>query len=317
MSKGYRDAFPVDSANCASTVGRPEFFDSPPAVFPGREICEASHEERSARFRGILERKLHGIAFSPYVGPQRPGIEISEEQILERLQIIAPHTRWIRTFSCIEGNQHTARIASSLGLKTMVGVGLGADFDDNEVELQNGIKVAQEGHADILAIGNEILLREDMSPAQLIEYMERARSEAPGVCISYVDAYFLFENHPEVADACDVLLINCYPFWERCPLEYSLFYMQEMYRRTGAVAKGKKIIISETGWPSSGTPYGSAIPGPEHALTYFLNAAHWVEEAGIDLFYFAAFDEAWKIDDEGDVGAYWGLWDNDGNLKYT
>lgn len=317
MSKGYRDAFPVDSASSANTVGRPEFFASPPAVFPGGDILRADHAARLSLFREILARKLHGIAFSPYVGRQRPGMEISEEQILERLKIIAPFTRWIRTFSCIEGNQHTARIARGLGLKTMVGVGLGADRDDNEVELENGIAVARDGYADILAVGNEILLREDMSPAELIGYIERAKREAPGVCVSYVDAYFLFENHPEVADACDVLLINCYPFWERCPLEYSLYYMQEMVRRTQAVAKGKKIIISETGWPSAGTPYGSSVPGPENALSYFLNAARWVEEAGIDLFYFAAFDESWKIDDEGDVGAYWGLWDNDGNLKFT
>jgi exo-beta-1,3-glucanase (GH17 family) len=32
--------------------------------------------------------------------------------------------------------------------------------------------------------------------------------------------------------------------------------------------------------------------------------------------YFSSFDEAWKIDSEGDVGAYWGIWDKDGKLKY-
>ena len=51
----------------------------------------------------------------------------------------------------------------------------------------------------------------------------------------------------------------------------------------------------------------------EHVVRYNRE----VEEAGIDLFYFAAFDESWKTDDEGDVGAFWGLWDNDGNLKYS
>ena len=28
------------------------------------------------------------------------------------------------------------------------------------------------------------------------------------------------------------------------------------------------------------------------------------------------FDEAWKVEDEGDVGAFWGLWDEDGKAKY-
>ena len=31
--------------------------------------------------------------------------------------------------------------------------------------------------------------------------------------------------------------------------------------------------------------------------------------------YFEAFDESWKAKYEGSRGAYWGLWDKDGNLK--
>ena len=29
------------------------------------------------------------------------------------------------------------------------------------------------------------------------------------------------------------------------------------------------------------------------------------------------FDESWKIGAEGDVGAYWGLWDKNEKLKYS
>ena len=36
----------------------------------------------------------------------------------------------------------------------------------------------------------------------------------------------------------------------------------------------------------------------------------------IEIFYFSSFDESWKVGAEGDVGAYWGLWDKDENLKY-
>ena len=43
----------------------------------------------------------------------------------------------------------------------------------------------------------------------------------------------------------------------------------------------------------------------------------WAEEDGVEIFYFSSFDETWKVDAEGDVGAYWGLWDKDGNLKYV
>ena len=30
------------------------------------------------------------------------------------------------------------------------------------------------------------------------------------------------------------------------------------------------------------------------------------EQENIEIFYFSSFDEAWKISDEGEVGAYWG-----------
>ena len=316
MSKGYRAAFPVDSRSSGNLAGRPAFFTSPPTGFPGLDFAAMSWQDCLLLLRRLLEEKIHGIAYSPYVDGQSPGTEVSPQQIAARLDIIKEHTRWIRTFSCIEGNQETPRIAHENGLQTMVGVGLGEDREENEIELENGIAIARAGHADILAVGNEVLLRGDLSEDELLQHIERAKKAAPGVPVGYVDAYFLFEKHPRLVDACDLLLINCYPFWEHCPFEYSLYHMQEMYRRTERIAQGKKIIISETGWPSTGTPYGGAVPGLENALKYFLNAYQWAEDEGIDIFYFSSFDESWKTGDEGDVGAYWGLWDKDGYLKY-
>ena len=198
----------------------------------------------------------------------------------------------------------------------MVGVGLTEDKEANEVELANGIEVARAGHADILAVGNEILLREDLTEDELIDYINRAREAAPSVPVSYVDAYFLFEKYPRVADACDVLLINCYPFWESCAADYAILYMKEMYRRAQRAANGKKVIISETGWPTVGTAFGAAVPSYENALEYFIRTYQWAAEEDIEIVYFSSFDESWKVGDEGDVGAYWGLWDTQGNLKY-
>lgn len=316
MSKGYRDAFPVDSRSSANPMGRPDFFSSPPEVFAGTDFSQVDQARKISLLQEILRNKIHGIAYSPYLDGQSPGIEVSEAQILERLNIIKPFTRWIRTFSCIEGNQATPRIAHENGLQTMVGIGLGDDADENEQEMVNGLEIARAGHADILAVGNEVLLRGDLSEDELLERIEHAKREAPGVPVGYVDAYFLFENHPRLVEACDVLLINCYPFWEYCSAEYAHHYMQEMYRKTVRVARGKKVIISETGWPTQGTPYGAAVPGYDNALNYFLNAYQWANQEGIEIFYFSSFDESWKTGDEGDVGAYWGLWDQEGQLKF-
>lgn len=267
--------------------------------------------------REILDAKIHGLSFSPYVEGQGPGTQIGEAQIRERLAVIQPYVRWIRTFSCSEGNELIPAIAKENGLATMVGVWLDGNKEQNEVELANAIKIANAGHADILGVGNEVLLRGDLTEDELIEYIERTRHSVSGVPVGYVDAYFEFEVHPRITAACDVILANCYPFWEGCPADHALLYMKEMYRRAQRAANGKPVIISETGWPNIGTPTDGAVPSFENAIKYFIDTFQWAEQDGVEIFYFSSFDEAWKVDAEGDVGAYWGLWDKDGNPKYV
>ncbi len=282
----------------------------------GIDFSKHSVDDLRALVRQILEAKIHGTSFSPYIEGQGPGTQLGEAQIRERLSVIQPYVRWIRSFSCTEGNELIPQIAAENGLKTMVGVWLDDDKEHNEKELANAIDVAKAGHANILAVGNEVLLRGDLTEDELIDYIDHAKQAVPDIEVGYVDAYFKFAVHPRVAEACDVILANCYPFWEGCPADHALLYMKEMYRRAVHAANGKKVIISETGWPNVGTPEGGAVPSFANAIKYFINTCQWAEEENIEIVYFSSFDETWKVDAEGDVGAYWGIWDKDGSCKY-
>ena len=282
----------------------------------GINYSNLSNEELGGIAAKIVADKIHGISFSPYIEGQGPGTQIGESQIRERLNIIQPNINWVRSFSCTEGNEQIPKVAQENGLKTMVGVWLDDDLETNEKELTNAIEVAKAGHVTILAVGNEVLLRGDLTEDQLIDYINRAKQALPDIEVGYVDAYFEFEDHPRVTEACDVILANCYPFWEGCAADYALLYMKDMYRRAVRAGGGKKVIITETGWPNVGTATGGAIPSNENAMKYFIDTYLWAEEEGIEVFYFSSFDETWKVADEGDVGAYWGLWDKDGKFKY-
>ena len=282
----------------------------------GIDISSLTTDDLRDLVRKILESKIHGISFSPYVEGQGPGTVIEEAQIRERLAVIEPHVRWIRTFSCTDGHEHIPAIAREKKLKTMVGVWLDDDREHNDLELENAIRIANEGHVDILAIGNEVLLRGDLTEDELLDYMRRAKEGAPNVEVGYVDAYFEFVDHPRITDACDVLLANCYPFWEGCSAEHALLYMKDMYNRVQSVANGKRVIVSETGWPNIGTAEGAAVPSFENAIKYFIDTCRWADDESVEIFYFSSFDESWKVGAEGDVGAYWGLWDKDGRPKY-
>ena len=257
-----------------------------------------------------LDAKMHGICFSPYEGEQQPGDPISEEQIRRKLALLQPHAKWIRVFSCTEGNDQIPVLAREYGFKTLVGAWLSDDKEKNAEEIERLVELARDGYVDIAAVGNEVMYREELEEAELIAYIQEVKAALPDIPVGYVDAYYEFTNRPLITEACDVILSNCYPYWEGCHIDYSLLYMKQMYYQAKQAAGSKPVIITETGWPSSGEALGAAEPGYENALKYFINAQSWSQKEDIPMFYFSAFDEGWKVGAEGSVGAFWGLWDH-------
>lgn len=282
----------------------------------GIDYSNKSPEELDDLLKEVLNSGMHGLCYSAYEEGQKPGDVLSEEQIRRRMKIISPYTNWVRSFSCIEGNELIPKIAKEFGLKTLVGAWLGDDSEKNEIEIQALINLAKDGFVDIAAVGNEVLYRKDLSEEELLKFILRVKEAIPGIPVGYVDAYYEFSIRPEITEACDVILANCYPFWEGCHLDYSLVYMKQMYYQARVAGKGKKVIISETGWPSFGTSFKDSHPSKESAIRYFINTQKWSAEDDIEIFYFTSFDESWKVGAEGDVGAFWGIWDKEEKLKY-
>ncbi|MFL2584843.1 MAG: glycosyl hydrolase family 17 protein [Flavobacteriaceae bacterium] len=284
----------------------------------GVNFDKYSEKQLKSLWRKTLEAGMHGICFSMYEDGQEPGDTITVAQVERRVKILKPYTNWIRSFSCIEGNEHIPRVAKQHGLKTLVGAWLGDDDEKNKQEIKALIELANEGNVDIAAVGNEVLYRNDLSLDELIDYMKEVRAAIPAhIPIGYVDAYYEFSAHPELVEHSDVILSNCYPFWEGCPAEYALLHMQSMYGQAMDAAKGKKVIITEAGWPSKGENLKGAIPSEVHAMQYFINTQTWAKRSNVEVFYFSSFDESWKVGPEGEVGAYWGLWDKDENIKFS
>ncbi len=282
----------------------------------GVDFTNKSAEQIEKLFYQSLKNGIHGLCYSAYEEGQEPGDILSREQIHRRMEIIAPYTKWVRSFSCIEGNELIPQVAREYELKTLVGAWLGTDKDLNEKEIEGIIKLSRDGYVDIAAIGNEVLYRNELTEEELLGYINRVKEAIPDVQVGYVDAYYEFTDHPRITEACDVILANCYPFWEGCHIDYSLVYMKQMFHQAKHAANGKKVIITETGWPSEGTNCKAAAPSRENAMEYFINTQNWMQEEDIDIFYFSSFDVSWKVGSEGDVGAYWGLWDKKGALKF-
>ena len=266
----------------------------------------------------VINYKTFGQDFSPYIDGQDPNLRspISEQQLRTRMQIVAPYTQWIRTFGTTDGLEKAGLVARSLGLKAAIGAWLGRDLAANEQQVTNLINICQAGQCDLAIVGSEVLLRGDLSEAQLIDYIKRVRQAVPAsIPVTTADVYIQFLTHPNVIANIDLIMANFYPYWEGTRIDLAMGALHTRYGEVKAAAGGKQVIVSETGWPSAGDQIGAAVPSSQNASFYFLNFVSWARANEIQYFYFESFDESWKAKHEGPQGAHWGIWDKDGNLK--
>eukprot|EP01093_Parvamoeba_rugata_P013065 TRINITY_DN3950_c0_g1_i1.p1 TRINITY_DN3950_c0_g1~~TRINITY_DN3950_c0_g1_i1.p1 ORF type:complete len:477 (-),score=93.78 TRINITY_DN3950_c0_g1_i1:177-1607(-) len=275
-------------------------------------------EEVKKLYKKRLNAKLHGLSFSPYVEGQDTDDILSETQIRRRMNIISPYTNWVRAFSCTEGNELIPKVAHKKGLKSIVGAWISNDKERNEREIEALIKLAKLGHVNIAAVGNEVLLRGEITEEELIIYIKRVKEALSGlqIPVGYVDTYYEYYKRPELVEVSDVILANCYPFWEGFSIDDSLDYLRQMHAITKEVSKGKQVIIAETGWPSQGQTVEDAHPSQLNAMKYFIQTQEWANSEGVEIFHFSSFDESWKVRSEGELGGRWGIWDKNEKLKF-
>ncbi len=282
----------------------------------GNDLSSKTEAELKADFSDTLNNGIHGLCFSPYLEGQNAEDSVSANQIKKRLDIITPNTKWIRSFSCTQGNEMIPGIARQNGLKTVVGAWISDDLERNEKEIESLIALGKAGLVDVAAVGNEVLHRQEISEQQIIGYLKRVKEALPSTTVGYVDAYYQFLDRPNLVANCDALLVNFYPFWEGANNDFSVSYLQNMFEITQNVANGKKIIITETGWPNKGESVQEAIPSELNAMKYFIASQEWAKNNNLEIFHFSSFDESWKAKQEGTVGTAWGIWDKNEKLKY-
>jgi exo-beta-1,3-glucanase (GH17 family) len=232
------------------------------------------------------------------------------------MAVIRPYTEWIRTYRCTDGTEKAGTVAHEFGLKAAIGAWIDDNLGANNLEISNLITAANSGHVDLAIVGSEVLRRGKIEDTRLVDYINYVKQRVPtSVKVTTADIYAEFLAHSVVLEAVDVVLVNYYPYWEGVEVHTAVARLHSSHQQVVAAAGGKPVIVSETGWPSGGNAKFNAVPSIENASYYFLNFVSWARTYNVPYFYFEAFDESWKVIEEGPQGAFWGLWDKNGNLK--
>src|SRR5580693_569500 len=122
---------------------------------------------------------IQGVAFSPFAEDQNPfgSKDVPPlEQIDSDLKLLENKTLAVRTYSVLGSLGKIPELASKHNISVALGIQLSKDEAETEEEMRTGIALAHE-HRNIVRVmvGNEDLLRGDMSVEQLSVYLDRAR----------------------------------------------------------------------------------------------------------------------------------------------
>jgi exo-beta-1,3-glucanase (GH17 family) len=266
----------------------------------------------------VPEGKLNSLSFAPFREGQGPleGIFPTSAQIEADLALMAKKTHNIRTYASDEGTMPAIPpLAKKYGLTMIQGAWLGSTHADNQKEIAELIRSAN-AHPDVVKrviVGNEVLLRGDLKPEQLVEYI-RAVKRAVQQPVSYADVWSEYMKYPQLIKEVDFVTIHILPYWEDEPIavEQAPAHIERIYKQVqqeaDARVHGIPILIGESGWPGAGRQRGRALPSVANEAKFIRAFIKIATDNGFDYNIVEAINQSWKSDLEGVVGANWGLY---------
>jgi exo-beta-1,3-glucanase (GH17 family) len=264
--------------------------------------------------------KLQCVSYSPFdkdQSPLVPNFAIRPERMDADLALLARYFTCVRTYS-MTGLEELPVYAKRHGLTVMLGAWVGSDPISTRQEIEQLVAVANR-YPDVVQaviVGNEALLRKDISGARLAELITEVKGRVKQP-VTYADVWEFWLKHPQVAPVVDFVTIHLLPYWEDEPsgIDDALAHVAEVREEYGRLFSPKDILIGETGWPSSGRQRETAVPSLVNQAKFIRGFVAMAEHNGWNYNLIEAFDQPWKRANEGAVGGYWGLFDADRHDK--
>lgn len=180
-------------------------------------------------------------------------------------------------------------------------------------------KISDAVHGDwslvnTISVGNELVNQGKASVGQVTAAISQARGalKASGYNgpVVTVDTMVAMKANPELCTASDYCAINCHAFFDGNVLpDGAGDFVQMWANMVSSAAGGKTVVITESGWPTQGSPNNKAFPSKENQSAAIASIQ---KVLGKNVIQYNAYNDLWKKDSGSTFGAerYWGIYGN-------
>src|SRR5467141_3863843 len=263
--------------------------------------------------------RIQGFAFSPFRANEDPThLQMpTDAEIDSDLALLEGTVNAVRTYSVEKTLADVPELAERHDLNVALGAWIDAHRDNNELQLQTAIALANT-HINVVRviIGNEVIFRGDLPIEQLESYLDRARA-ALGQPVSTAEPWHVWLAHPELAQHVDFIGVHLLPYWEGVAVDAAVNYSLTQLKRLQQMFPHKPIVVAEIGWPSRGRTRESAVASDANEALFLRRFLRRAEQEQLIYYVMEAFDQPWKAYLEGAVGSYWGVYDVNRHPKFA
>ena len=301
----------------------------------------------------LLDGMQKGVCYSGFRHGQHPdrgsgAVNPTDQQTLEDLQLLSRNGNFglIRLYDSGENSEAVLRVikANHLPLKVLLGAWLDAEvsnpdcpwqkeplpqknLDANKIKNQKEIKQAMQlakAYPEVVvavAVGNEAMVSwtDHKVPVESVIAYVRQVKNAVKQPVTVCDNFAAWvQNGPVLAKELDFISVHTYPAWEGKGINDALSTSIAELQAVRDVLPHSRLVITEAGWATVATEFGDRA-SEANQKRYYDELYAWTARENITTFFFEAFDEDWKgnNNDPNPNGAekHWGIFTIDRKPK--